>query len=392
MWRSAYWLPVAILTGGCQSAPASPLRADAGSQPDGAAGSGGRDGGDAAAPCGDTASDPLNCGTCGRSCLGGACLNGQCQAVPVVQGLSLTNWDGIDPWSLTLVGDSIYYSDNVLGAGYVWKVAKAGGIAAPVIDIQGAAGTAEYCLGGGGGENARWLTSSVGQVYWRGCMNRLRDLDTSTGLVSRIGELDVSFITSTSTQIFCTRQTMSDASIVGEVVAFSTSSGTQNTIGSYSGSPGYLAADDTFVFWSDTSSGTIMKVSQKGGPPEMVAPSPYPQGIALDADYVYWTDSSQGAILRVLKSGGNGEPLASGQDTPVQIAVDGNFVYWTDTSDLGLGSVMRASKSGGSATPLATGLGTASDQHRGPWAIAIDDVAVYWTEIYGRDALMRVAK
>src|SRR5450432_2300622 len=29
MWRSAYWLPVAILAGGCQSAPASRLRADA---------------------------------------------------------------------------------------------------------------------------------------------------------------------------------------------------------------------------------------------------------------------------------------------------------------------------------------------------------------------------
>src|SRR5450432_1876266 len=133
-------------------------------------------------------------------------------------------------------------------------------------------------------------------------------------------------------------------------------------------------------------------ISNLSPTPEMVAPSPYPQGIALDADYVYWTDPSQGAILRVLKSGGSGELLASGQDTPVQIAVDGDFVYWTNTSDLGLGSVMRANKSGGSATLLATGLGIASDQHRGPWAIAIDDVAVYWTEIYGRGAVMRVAK
>jgi hypothetical protein len=383
------WPLLVILTGACQPAPASLRETDAGSGLDGA---GGGDTADAAPPCGDTATDPANCGSCGRSCLGGACLSGQCQAVPVVQGLSLANWDGIDPWSLALVGDSVYYSDGVLGAGYVWKVAKAGGIAAPVIDIQGAAGTAEYCLGGGGGENARWLTSSVGQVYWRGCLNRLRDLDTGTGLVSRIGALDISFIASTGTQIFGTRQPVSDASVIGEIVAFSISNGTQSTIGSYNGSPGYLAVDDTYVFWSDTSSGAIMKVSQLGGTPEMVAPSPYPQGIALDADYVYWTDSSQAAILRVLKSGGNGEPLASSQDTPVQIAVDGNFVYWTDTSDLGLGSVMRANKSGGSATLLATGLGIASDQHRGPWAIAIDDVAVYWTEIYGRGAVMRVAK
>ena len=31
-------------------------------------------------------------------------------------------------------------------------------------------------------------------------MNRLRDLDASTGVVSRIGELDVSYIASTSVQ------------------------------------------------------------------------------------------------------------------------------------------------------------------------------------------------
>jgi len=378
------------VAGGCQAAPASLRAGDAGLGLDGAGG-GGSDAADAAPGCGDTASDPLNCGTCGRGCLGGACLSGQCQAVPVVQGLSLANWDGIDPWSLTLVGESVYYSDNVLGSGYVWKAAKTGGIASPVIEIQGVAATAEYCLGGAGGENARWLTSAAGHVYWRGCMNRLRDLDTSTGQVSRIGEFDVAFLASTSAQIFGTRQTTSGSSTIGEIVAFSLSNVTQNTIGTYNGTPGYLAVDDVYVFWSDVS-GAIMRVSQLGGTPQLVAPSPYPQGIALDADYVYWTDSSQGAILRVPKSGGNSDPIASGQDTPVQIAIDGDFVYWTDTSDLGLGSVMRASKDGGPATTLATGLGMGSDQHRGPWAIAIDDVAVYWTEIYGRGAVMRVAK
>lgn len=195
-------------------------------------------------------------------------------------------------------------------------------------------------------------------------MNRLRDLDTSTGQVQSIGDFDATYLTSTGGQVVGTRQSASGSSTMGEIVAFSLLTGTQDTIGRYSGKPGYLALDDTYVFWSDIS-GTIMKVARLGGAPEIVVSSPFPQGIALDADYVYWTDASLGAVFRVPKSGGASEPLASGQDTPVQIAVDDAFVYWTDTSDLGLGSVMRVNKSGGAVTILATGLGIGSDQHRG---------------------------
>lgn len=151
MWRTAYGLLVVTFAATCQSAPASLRVADGGQGLDEAS----DDGVDAnpvdlAAPCGDTDRDPWNCGICGRNCLGGACLEGQCQAIAVVQGLLLSNWDGIDPWGITLAGDSVYYSDDALGAGYVWKVAKVGGIASPVIEIRGADATAEYCLGGAG--------------------------------------------------------------------------------------------------------------------------------------------------------------------------------------------------------------------------------------------------
>jgi hypothetical protein len=45
----------------------------------GGGGSGGNAGGGGTGGCADTASDPLNCAECGRSCLGGECVNSVCQ-------------------------------------------------------------------------------------------------------------------------------------------------------------------------------------------------------------------------------------------------------------------------------------------------------------------------
>lgn len=52
----------------------------AGSNPQGGAGGqGGSAGTGGGSPCGDTQTDPKNCGACGHDCLGGACQAGMCQ-------------------------------------------------------------------------------------------------------------------------------------------------------------------------------------------------------------------------------------------------------------------------------------------------------------------------
>jgi hypothetical protein len=263
---------------------------------------------------------------------------------------------------------------------------------APVIVINDADAAAEYCLGDGGGEGARWLVVRGAHVHWHGCRDQLRDLDTATGTVATLGPLIVDQLAATATNIFGTRIKSVGPPSAGDVVSFSLADTTTVTLADYAGQPAYIAADESYVYWSD-SSGTVFKVAQSGGDFVTLAQTTEPQGIALDDTYVYFTDPSLGAVLRVPKSGGMSETIARAQDTPVQIAVDGDFVYWTDTSDLGPGAVMRASKSGGTAaTQLATGKSIAASEHRGPWALALDDKAIYWTEIYGRGAIMKLAK
>jgi hypothetical protein len=324
--------------------------------------------------------------------LGGACVGGTCQPVAVVEGKTSPNWDGVYPWSLVLVGDSIYYSDSALGGGYVWQVSKQGGAVAAVIVINDADAAAEYCVGEGGGEGARWLVARGTHVHWHGCRDELRDLDTATGIVAALGPLVADQLAATATRIFGTHIKSVGPPSAGDVVSFSVADTTAATLADYAGEPAYIAADESYVYWSD-SSGTVSKVAQTGGDVVALAQSTEPQGVALDQTYVYFSDPSLGAVLRVPKAGGTSETIATGQDTPVQIAVDGDFVYWTNTSDLGPGALMRAKKSGGAApTQLATGKSTAASDHRGPWALALDDKAIYWTEIYGRGAIMKLAK
>lgn len=48
--------------------------------------------GDGTTSCGDTTSDPENCGSCGHSCLGGACTGSKCEAVTLAETTATIPW------------------------------------------------------------------------------------------------------------------------------------------------------------------------------------------------------------------------------------------------------------------------------------------------------------
>lgn len=167
-----------------------------------------------------------------------------------------------------------------------------------------------------------------------------------------------------------------------------------------------LAVGNRFIFYSQPTTGRVMRVPKIGGLPVAIATkvdTPLFLAIDLDAEIpaLYWTGGSgeNGVVMRLaLIEGATPTVLIDGQPRPRAIAVRDGFVYWTDFSD---GSLRRipidapttdagapdadAPDAGGSdggvriATRLASGL-------RGPSDLALDDGFAYVPDQSGRIA------
>ena len=98
-----------------------------------------------------------------------------------------------------------------------------------------------------------------------------------------------------------------------------------------------------YLAFADT--GSVMSVPKTGGTPQTLAANQnLPNGIAVDDTNIYWTDYSGGTVMKMAKTpvdGGAPVTLASGQDGPLGIAVDATSVYWTNE---GGGSVVKIVK------------------------------------------------
>jgi hypothetical protein len=91
-------------------------------------------------------------------------------------------------------------------------------------------------------------------------------------------------------------------------------------------------------------------------------PSPY--DIAVDGSYVYWTETLGGAVMRVQKGGGGTPQVFAAAPQPARLVLDSNYVYWFDNN-----GIERAAKAGGGTMLLAAVVSLG--------AIGVDDNFVY---------------
>ncbi len=90
-----------------------------------------------------------------------------------------------------------------------------------------------------------------------------------------------------------------------------------------SGGGNFIAADASFVYYTDSSS--LMKVSTSGSTPVKLAANAAGP-LVIDASNVYYLGSS--TVMMIAKTGGTARTLATGQSSMVDIAADATSVYW----------------------------------------------------------------
>jgi hypothetical protein len=331
----------------------------------------------------DVVGDPLNCGACGHSCLGGSCVSGACQPVT----LAPTNG------SVGIAIDStfIYWAD--IDAGAIRKVSKAltqQGIPSSVVSgltaqrVQGVASDGSYIY---------WTNkTAVGQVF--------RALPTGaaqTTIANNQNQPD--WIASNGTTVAWTNQG-SNQVMTAPAAAVDASATQLNDAGENGTLPAGIAIDSANVYYATktTGGGLAEAVPLAGGPVSEIGTATY-VGIAVDATNVYWTGGFSNPIVSQNTKNGTTATVkiiatGSALTCPLGVASDGANVYFLDqgTTSAGVivpstGALYRVPVGNGGTlpAPLVRGL-------TDPQGIAVDESAVYWVTGGTGGFVMKLAK
>jgi hypothetical protein len=348
--------------------------------------------------------DPLNCGACGHSCLGGACTKGKCEpfqlastsqpsglavdkthvyfAAPSLNKINRVQHDGTcmpaspcpQPFAGADVGDtdatafaqtrgpSAIVSD---GTNVFWTAA-AGLVRRSTVLPPGPMKTIAPAVS----TNPGYLALGNGKLWW------------TVGFASADNDPHL-------------RSVNPDATGITTVASYG------SPIAQFAGRGG-VATDGTSVYWASEKvsavyhagftdpacgEGAFAAVPCKtygGG-----ASNPY--GVAVEDTFVFWTEPGSGTIRRAAKGGGQVGFVATNQDTPTSIAVMGAFVYW--------GNANNGTPTGGTIrrAPLnaATCDGVACETIAvvaAPDSIIAADDGLYWVNNNTNGGVFRLAK
>lgn len=334
---------------------------DAGGGPSTGGGAGGGDGGAGqGGGCGDTASDPENCGRCGVSCMGAACGDGVCE-----------------PFLMTEA--ALAHGHLAVGADHVWwtspdLVAWVDKRSLVPVDPQTLAYTSADMIAADA--EAAYFTTSLGNVV------KL----TPDGAASLLGsgyQGPIGIVVADGLAYWTvyyedlgvfTAPTSGDESAV--LTSLPVVKGIQ------------VAADGGSHFFVSYHGNGLADggVLRSDGLSAHLSAHHKPSGVAVSTSHVYWLDED-GSLWRRRRDLIGGEeriapPHVSGRSTIYngEVATDTTHVYWTSPSAVGVdgdcpecGAVYRAALGSG-ATPEVFVHNAKSVN-----GLAVDDVAVYWT-------------
>lgn len=162
--------------------------------------------------------------------------------------------------------------------------------------------------------------------------------------------------------------------------------GSASTIATFevAATTGGVGVTSSTIFFGGLEGLDDVPIGSDGGSPKTLTGTSECQGLVSDTDAVY-CDPSQGSVMRIA-SDGTITPLGTavnetGMGLAGPVAIDDVYAYWVDEATVG--TIMKAVKAGGSAAIIIA-------HDASPVAIAVDDNAVYWSDLGGN--IMRLPK
>lgn len=307
--------------------------------------------------CMDISGDTANCGSCGHSCQGGACVASRCQPVTIAT-------DQIQVGRIAVNSAGVYWGSKTVQGSAVMMYPAAGGALIPLVlgldnNVNGLAVNAKNVywteqnsvatvpIGGG---NVKPLATTMQPatgiaidsttVYWSEQFGGLSKVPIGGGssvqLVPASSE-GPAFPAVSGTSLFWV-----SLAVGGSTIKKISTPGGAVTVLAAGIDEGELVVDKSNVYWAGASTKQINAIPVGGGPVTVLGTTPYPPyGLAQDEEYLYISSNdAMGAILKMPKTGGEPQVIASGHGFVPSLAVDATSVYWASND----GMVLKVAK------------------------------------------------
>lgn len=348
---------------------------------------------EAGPPCVVDGGDALNCGACGHSCQGGACVANRCEPLSMAGAQT-------QPVSIVANDTKVFWR---LANGALSSEPVSGATSGTQFYVSGNANT--YCRGSGECANIA-LDSTT--AYWPDFMPPTGPIVQSQTVG---GNSAYSFGTASDSNEYYTYVVQDGATLFAADYYVSTQGGAcpsggvdhmslqprSNTSATWSLS-GFcwiasMAVDQTNLYWADLGAPNgqaapgIFMATKLGTSFTRIAAASTPVAVATYGGVVYWTDSGTGSVMAWTPSAGASTLATS--TSPMDLAVDSSGVYWVDSA----ATILHAPLTGSMVTPTTLAMG-----QTGAGQIATNAASVFWVNAgtsaasYADGAVMKLAK